>query len=147
MTSNLGSREMSSIQIGFSGEQGAYKGNPEKAIQNHFSPEFRNILDSTIIFDRLDEAVIKQIVKKQLRELELSLVSKKVDLIADDLAISWLAEHGYDAPYGARPMTRLIQEKIKDKLVDKILFGTLEHGGKVYLSAKDGELIFKYQKN
>lgn len=144
MTSNLGSREMSSIQIGFSGELGAYKGNPEKAIQNHFSPEFRNRLDSTIIFDRLDEAVIKQIVKKQLRELELSLVSKKVDLIADDLAISWLAEHGYDAPYGARPMTRLIQEKIKDKLVDEILFGALEHGGKVHLSAKDGELSFSF---
>jgi len=145
MTSNLGSREMSSVQIGFSGEQGAYKGNPEKAIQNHFSPEFRNRLDSVVIFDRLDESVIKQIVKKQLRELELSLVSKKVDLIPDDAAISWLAKNGYDAPYGARPMTRLIQEKIKDKLVDEILFGALQNGGKVYLTEKGGELNFRFE--
>lgn len=144
MTSNLGSREMSSTQIGFAGEVGAYKGNPDKAIQNHFTPEFRNRLDDTIIFERLNEEIMVRIVRKQLDELQASLSSKKVQLKADDNALKWLAGKGYEPAFGARPMSRLIQEKIKDRLVDEILFGKLQHGGVVKLSVSDGELVFSF---
>jgi len=144
MTSNLGSREMSSAQIGFSGAEGAFKGNPDKAIQNYFSPEFRNRLDDTIIFGRLDESVIRLIVDKQLKELQATLKDKKVTLTANDDAIKWLSEKGYDPAYGARPMTRVIQKKIKDRLVDEILFGALQNGGNVILGVDDNELSFQF---
>ncbi len=146
MTSNLGSREMSSSQIGFAGGGINQKGNPDKAIQNHFSPEFRNRLDSTIIFNHLDESVVMQIVHKQIKELNVSLKEKKVYLKANEKALKWLSENGYDPAYGARPMTRLIQEKIKDKLVDEMLFGQLQSGGTVEVSAKNNELEFSFSK-
>jgi ATP-dependent Clp protease ATP-binding subunit ClpA len=146
MTSNLGSREMSSAGIGFAGNgEGGLKGNPMKAIQQHFTPEFRNRLDDVIIFNRLDERVIHKIARKQLGELQKALKAKKVLLEADASALNWLAEHGYDAAYGARPMGRLIQEKIKNKLVDEMLFGALQHGGNVQLSAGKEGLEFKYE--
>lgn len=145
MTSNLGSREMSSAGIGFAGSTGEHKGNPLKAIQNHFTPEFRNRLDDVIIFNRLDEAVINKIALKQLNELKASLIKQKVILDATNEVIDWLSKKGYDPAYGARPMTRLIQEKIKDPLVDEILFGNLQNGGAVQLEIEHDELNFSYE--
>ncbi len=145
MTSNLGSREMSGTGIGFAGENGLKQANPLNAIKQHFTPEFRNRLDDVIIFNRLDKDIILQIAERQLGELRDSLAGKKVVLDPDSRAFEWLAEHGYDAAYGARPMTRLIQEKIKDRLVDEILFGDLQKGGRVGLSAKNDELVFDIQ--
>ncbi|AXJ01978.1 ATP-dependent Clp protease ATP-binding subunit ClpA [Cyclonatronum proteinivorum] len=144
MTSNLGSREMSSTAIGFAGAGFGSKGNPLKAIEQHFTPEFRNRLDGTVIFDRLDERVILKIADRQLSELSAMLSEKKVVLTADDSARQWLAQHGYQPAYGARPMGRLIQEKIKDRLVDEILFGRLQNGGEVRLYSETDELKFSF---
>lgn len=145
MTSNLGSREMSSSAIGFAGAGFGAKGNPLKAIEQHFTPEFRNRLDGTVIFDRLDERVILKIADRQLSELSALLTEKKVVLTADDSARQWLARHGYQPAYGARPMGRLIQEKIKDRLVDEILFGSLQNGGEVRLFSENDELSFDFR--
>ncbi|MCH8486788.1 MAG: ATP-dependent Clp protease ATP-binding subunit ClpA [Candidatus Cyclonatronum sp.] len=145
MTSNLGSREMSSSAIGFAGDGFGSKGNPLKAIEQHFTPEFRNRLDGTVIFDRLDERVILKIADRQLDELSSMLAGKKVLLTAEDTARKWLAKHGYEPAYGARPMGRLIQEKIKDRLVDEILFGSLQKGGEVILFSDKDELKFRFK--
>lgn len=144
MTSNLGSREMSSTAIGFAGAGFGSKGNPLKAVEQHFTPEFRNRLDGTVIFDRLDERVILKIADRQLGELSSLLAGKKVILTAEDSARQWLAKHGYEPAYGARPMGRLIQEKIKDRLVDEILFGQLQKGGEVILYSENEELKFRF---
>jgi len=144
MTSNLGSREMSSAGIGFAGISGEMKGNPMKAIQQHFTPEFRNRLDDVIIFNRLDEKVIQKIALRQLDDLKTSLIQQKVILETSDEVISWLAVKGYEPAFGARPMNRLIQEKIKDPLVDEILFGNLQNGGTVTMGVEKDELTFTF---
>ncbi|MCH8568340.1 MAG: ATP-dependent Clp protease ATP-binding subunit ClpA [Balneolales bacterium] len=144
MTSNLGSREMSSTGIGFSGLGNISKGNPLQAIKKHFTPEFRNRLDEIIIFDHLNEAVIRRIAEKHIEELNQILTDKKVSVILDESALEWLTKNGYDSAYGARPMGRLVQEKIKDPLVDEILFGQLQKGGEVRISGKADELGIEY---
>jgi ATP-dependent Clp protease ATP-binding subunit ClpA len=145
MTSNVGSREMSSSKIGFGGE-GASKlgGDPKKAIEKHFSPEFRNRLDDIVIFRHLDRTVVESIVYKFIRELEQQLKGKNVRIHMTKKAVDWLADKGYDPAFGARPMARVIQESIKDRLVDEMLFGKLQQGGTVTLSETDGELTFRF---
>lgn len=146
MTSNLGSREMSSVKIGFEeAGDGGFKGNPMKAIQGHFTPEFRNRLDDVVIFDRLDKEVIRKIAVRHLDEVRDLLKGKNVTLTADETAYDWLCEKGFDPAFGARPMTRVIQEKVKDRMVDEILFGKLQSGGHVKLTTKDGELDFVFE--
>lgn len=144
MTSNVGSREISSSPIGFSGSDAQRKGDPRKAIEKQFSPEFRNRLDDIVIFRHLDRHVVESIVYKFIRELEQQLKDKKVEIRLTRKAVDWLADKGYDPTFGARPMTRVIQESIKNRLVDEILFGKLQSGGVVTLSEKDGELTFRF---
>jgi len=145
MTSNVGSREMSSSRIGFSGDPSKkLGGDPKKAIENHFSPEFRNRLDDIVIFRHLDRTVVESIVYKFIRELEYQLKGKNVTIRLTKKAANWLADKGYDPAFGARPMARVIQESIKNRLVDELLFGKLQHGGNVTLSEKDGELTFSF---
>src|SRR5690606_29792934 len=100
-----------------------------KALERVFSPEFRNRLDAIIFFDSLSPEVIKRVVDKFLDEIEGQLQERHVHLEVTDAARAWFAEHGYDRTYGARPMARLIQEKLKVALADELLFGKLEHGG------------------
>ena len=108
-----------------------------------FTPEFRNRLDAVIQFKNLDMDVIKGVVDKFLTELQAQLDDKKVMLDVDERARSWLAEQGYDKDMGARPMNRLIQERLKRPLAEKILFGELsESGGTVHISEEDGDLVF-----
>ncbi|MEX0778266.1 MAG: ATP-dependent Clp protease ATP-binding subunit ClpA [Balneolales bacterium] len=144
MTSNVGSREMSSTSIGFSEEAESLKGDPRKAIKDHFNPEFRNRLDDIIIFNHLNKKTLDKIVRKFIRELELQLIDKKVSLRLSEKALGWVAEKGYDPAYGARPMARVIQENIKNPLVDEILFGKLEKGGNVTIDVKNNLLTFSY---
>ena len=145
MTSNVGSREMSSSRIGFSGDPSKkLGGDPKKAIEKHFSPEFRNRLDDIVIFRHLDRTVVESIVYKFIRELEYQLKGKNVTIRLTKKAANWLADKGYDPAFGARPMARVIQESIKNRLVDELLFGKLQHGGNVTLSEKDGELTFSF---
>lgn len=143
MTSNVGSREISRSGIGFlDGDGSVHGGDPMGAIRQHFTPEFRNRLDEIVIFKHLDETVILKIVDKFMQELNIQLADKKVLLTLTDEARSWLAAKGYSPAYGARPMTRVIQEHVKNPLVDEILFGTLQKGGSVLLEVKNDGLVF-----
>jgi ATP-dependent Clp protease ATP-binding subunit ClpA len=107
-----------------------------------FTPEFRNRLDAIIQFAPLEEQTIVHVVDKFLFELEQQLQEKQVSLSVDEEAKSWLAQHGYDPQMGARPMARLIQEKIKKGLAEHLLFGELVQGGEVRIGLKENELTF-----
>jgi ATP-dependent Clp protease ATP-binding subunit ClpA len=144
MTSNAGTREMSSQTIGFGDPKGdtAFKG--KKAIEKIFSPEFRNRLDSTIVFQSLNLEIMEMIVDKFVRELNDQLIVKKVFVSLSSDARRWLAKKGHDPQYGARPLTRLMQTEIKDTLSDEILFGKLEKGGEVFVDLDTDKLSFDY---
>jgi ATP-dependent Clp protease ATP-binding subunit ClpA len=111
-----------------------------EVIRRSFTPEFRNRLDAIIQFNALDFDHILRVVDKFLIELESQLSEKHVSLDVDADARRWLAEHGFDPQMGARPMARVIQEKVKRVLADELLFGKLADGGKVLLSVREGEL-------
>ncbi|MGB1402313.1 MAG: ATP-dependent Clp protease ATP-binding subunit ClpA [Porticoccaceae bacterium] len=139
MTTNAGAELMSRASIGFSQQDHATDG--MEAIKKMFTPEFRNRLDSIVQFGELSLDVIKTVVDKFLVQLQSQLDDKKVFLQVDDDARLWLAENGYDAKMGARPMDRLIQEKIKKPLAEEVLFGSLaEKGGTVVVSVEDNDL-------
>ncbi|MCK5232719.1 MAG: AAA family ATPase, partial [Desulfobulbaceae bacterium] len=141
MTTNVGSRELSEQPIGFMTDR---KGRDQRAVKKHFSPEFRNRLDGIITFNSLDMSIIKMVVDKQINELQAQLSEKKVTIRMTDAVRSWLATHGYDPDYGARPMRRLIMEKIGDVLSEEILFGRLSQGGIADVDLKDDELSFAF---
>ncbi|MGI1670285.1 MAG: ATP-dependent Clp protease ATP-binding subunit ClpA [Neptuniibacter sp.] len=140
MTTNAGAEEMSRASIGFTKQNHASDG--MGAIKKMFSPEFRNRLDGIIQFESLTTDIIKGVVDKFIAELQVQLEEKRVVLHLDDSARSWFAEKGYDEQMGARPMKRLIQEKLKKPLAEMILFGELaEEGGSVLISIdEEGEL-------
>ena len=139
MTTNAGAEQMSRASIGFTEQDHATDGLQE--IKKMFSPEFRNRLDAVVEFAPLDPATIAHVVDKFVVELESQLDAKKVSLEVDDSARAWFAINGYDEKMGARPMARLIQDKIKKQLAEEILFGRLEHGGSVEVTEKDGEIV------
>jgi ATP-dependent Clp protease ATP-binding subunit ClpA len=138
MTTNAGAQQASRRSIGFVKQNHAM--DAMEVIRRTFTPEFRNRLDAIIQFTPLDFDHILRVVDKFLIELESQLSEKHVALDVDADARRWLAEHGFDPQMGARPMARVIQEKIKRVLADELLFGKLSEGGKVSLSVKDGEL-------
>ncbi len=145
MTSNAGAENISRSSMGFT--QQDHSLDTMKAIENVFTPEFRNRLDGVIQFKSLDENVIISIVDKFLIRLEVQLQEKKVTLIVDDKAKRWLAKTGHDPIMGARPMERLIQEKIKRELADEILFGKLsKEGGTVRITEKSDELVLSFEE-
>ncbi len=112
-----------------------------EAIKKMFTPEFRNRLDAIVQFGSLSLEVIKTIVDKFLVKLQAQLDNKNVFLDVTDEARTWLAENGYDPKMGARPMDRLIQEKLKKPLAEELLFGQLtEGGGTVEVSVVDDAL-------
>ncbi|MCH8863251.1 MAG: ATP-dependent Clp protease ATP-binding subunit ClpA [Proteobacteria bacterium] len=135
MTTNAGAQEMAKEAIGFG--QGTNEGADEEAIKRLFAPEFRNRLDATIGFDYLSVDVVEKVVEKFILELEIQLGERNVHISLDAPAKHWLAEKGYDRVFGARPLARLIQEKIKKPLADDILFGKLVRGGEVVVRLKD----------
>ena len=140
MTTNAGATEMSRRSIGFTTQDHSSDG--MEAINRMFTPEFRNRLDAIIQFAPLEEQTIVHVVDKFLFELEQQLQEKQVSLSVDEEAKSWLAQHGYDPQMGARPMARLIQEKIKKGLAEHLLFGELVQGGDVRIGLKENELTF-----
>lgn len=139
MTTNAGARELSSGGVGFRNSSET-KGSARGAIERTFTPEFRNRLDAWIAFKPLNFEIIKLVVDKFIRELNGQLAEKRVNVILNDDARSWLAKHGFDPLYGARPMARLIHEKIKQPLANEILFGKLANGGSVLVEADEAEL-------
>tara|TARA_Y100001970_G_C14255129_1_gene874771 strand:+ start:4745 stop:6979 length:2235 start_codon:yes stop_codon:yes gene_type:complete len=142
MTSNVGAKEMISNSIGFG--KSTQKAPSKKALEQVFSPEFRNRLDDTITFAGLPEKVVMLVVEKMLVELEVKLQQQKVIINVTNKAKKWLAKKGYDPVFGARPMGRTIQKEIETVLADEILFGKLENGGEVSIELKKDHLTFKY---
>ncbi|MBT4362944.1 MAG: AAA domain-containing protein, partial [Desulfobacteraceae bacterium] len=145
MTSNVGSREMSSQTIGFGDNQYDPESKGKKAIEKHFSPEFRNRLDSIISFNSLTQEIMEKVVDKFMNELREQLIVKKVVIQLSPEARTWLAKKGHDPRFGARPLDRLIQVEIKDILADEMLFGSLEKGGEVFVDVDIDALVFTYQ--
>jgi ATP-dependent Clp protease ATP-binding subunit ClpA len=147
LTTNAGARELAARQMGF-GEARARSGKEEErgkqAIERAFSPEFRNRLDAWIAFRSLPLEVIRKVVGKLVRELEDQLKDKNVSLELSDAARDWLAEHGFDEQFGARPMARLIHNEIKKPLADAILFGRLKLGGHVRVGVSDNALALEF---
>jgi len=143
MTSNVGSRELEKSPLGIGTPVGVNVG-AQRELERTFTPEFRNRLDATVFFKPLSAEVMEQVVGKALTELETQLLSKRVDLRVSPEVRKWLAKKGFDARLGARPLARLIQDKIKRRLADEILFGTLEEGGVVSLKLSGEEFEFEF---
>jgi ATP-dependent Clp protease ATP-binding subunit ClpA len=138
MTTNAGAELMERSSMGFTVQDHSSDG--LEAIKRVFSPEFRNRLDAIVQFKALTPVTIAQVVDKFLIELEAQLEAKKVTVSVDDKGRVWLAGRGYDPKMGARPMARLIQENIKRRLAEELLFGRLVNGGHVMVTVRNGEL-------
>jgi ATP-dependent Clp protease ATP-binding subunit ClpA len=115
----------------------------EEAVKKMFSPEFRNRLDAIVPFAYLGTETVSRVVDKFILQLELQLAEQNVHIQFDSDAREWLAKRGYDRLYGARPMARLIQDKVKQQLAEELLFGKLANGGEVHVSVKDDKLAFE----
>jgi ATP-dependent Clp protease ATP-binding subunit ClpA len=136
MTSNVGAHALATSRVGF-GERGTATGDEERAFKSTFSPEFRNRLDARVRFQPLDPRVMESIVTKFIGQLELQLRERNVSIGLSDEARAYLADKGYDKLMGARPLARVIDQEIKRKLSDAILFGDLQHGGRVTIAIKE----------
>ncbi len=147
MTSNAGARDITKGVVGFGDRIIESRAKGIDAINKLFSPEFRNRLDGIITFRSLTHEIMEMVVDKFINELSLQLKPKKVNIVLSAGARRWLAEKGYDPLFGARPLSRLIQEEIKDTLADEMLFGKLKKGGVVSIEISKGKLVFKYISN
>ncbi|WP_242149228.1 ATP-dependent Clp protease ATP-binding subunit ClpA [Sphingomonas sp. BAUL-RG-20F-R05-02] len=141
MTTNAGASDMARETLGFGTL--TREGEDEQAVQKMFTPEFRNRLDAIVPFGYLPTEVVARVVDKFILQLELQLADRNVHINLDDESKAWLTTKGYDKLYGARPMGRLIQEKIKQPLAEELLFGKLVHGGEVTVKMKDNALAFE----
>ncbi|MDD5212683.1 MAG: ATP-dependent Clp protease ATP-binding subunit ClpA [Sulfuricurvum sp.] len=139
MTSNVGATERT--VMGFNADASISR---NEALKSFFSPEFRNRLDAVVEFETLPSSVVEGIVDKFIRELNVQMKPKKVIITLSEKAKGYLAKIGYDKAMGARPLGRVIQEKIKDPLVDEMLFGKLVEGGTVAIDF-DEDLVFEYR--
>jgi ATP-dependent Clp protease ATP-binding subunit ClpA len=142
MTTNAGAAEMAKPAIGFARE--ARTGDDEEAINRMFTPEFRNRLDAVISFSALSPEVVARVVDKFVMELEAQLSDRNVTIDLSKAARNWLAKKGYDPLYGARPLARVIQERIKKPLAEELLFGKLAKGGLVEVDIVDGQPSFAF---
>jgi len=143
MTTNAGAAQASRRTIGFTKQD--HSTDAMETIRRSFTPEFRNRLDAVVQFQALGFDHILRVVDKFLIELEALLQEKHVSLATTPTARDWLAQHGFDPLMGARPMARVIQDKVKRPLADELLFGKLVNGGKVTIDVKDGELVVETQ--
>ncbi|MAZ45782.1 MAG: ATP-dependent Clp protease ATP-binding subunit ClpA [Gammaproteobacteria bacterium] len=144
MTTNAGAQDISRASIGFTEQDHSSDG--LEAIKKIFTPEFRNRLDATVQFNSLGLEVIKTVVDKFLVELQAQLDAKKVMLEVTDDARDWIAREGYDETMGARPMQRLIQDKIKRQIAEDVLFGSLsKDGGVVQVSVENNDISLRFE--
>lgn len=154
MTTNAGAREMTSDGVGFKLAEEPFditsgapknmtpgKSRGKDAIERTFSPEFRNRLDAWVVFNQLTVHNIKLVVDKFVGEVRTQLLAKKVTLKVTDAATEWFTKNGFDKNYGARPMGRLIQQKLREPLSEELLFGKLQNGGAVEVDAKDNDIV------
>ncbi len=143
MTTNAGARELSSGGVGFRNAAES-KGNAKGAIERTFTPEFRNRLDAWVPFKALGLDVIGLIVDKFVKELNGQLAEKRVNVVLSVEAREWLSTNGFDSRYGARPMARLIHDKIKQPLARELLFGKLAAGGSVQVELEESDIVLRY---
>jgi len=141
MTTNAGAADLAKAAIGFGRE--VRVGEDEDAIKRLFTPEFRNRLDATIAFAGLTPEIVGMVVEKFVMQLEAQLADRNVTIELSSAAKEWLAERGYDRLYGARPLSRVIQEHVKKPLAEELLFGKLVRGGAVKVTLKDDKLDFE----
>ncbi len=140
LTTNAGAQDMASRSIGFGGEGTTVDASrAKKAVERTFTPEFRNRLDGWILFGGLSREIILKVVDKELGLLRAQLEPKKVTLEVTPEVRDWLAEHGYQPEFGARPMGRLVEIELKRKLAEALLFGGLKDGGKAVVELQDGK--------
>ncbi|TVQ27144.1 MAG: ATP-dependent Clp protease ATP-binding subunit ClpA [Spirochaetaceae bacterium] len=139
MTSNAGAREIGKPMIGF-GERSVTSQAIDDAVEKIFSPEFRNRLDKVVVFNPLSPSVIEDIVRKELIEFNEQLSEKQVVLEVKPDAVAWIARHGYSEEFGARNISRLIEDKIKGFFVDAVLFGSLSQGGTAVADVVDDDI-------
>ncbi len=144
MTSNAGAQEMAAGGIGF-GNVSASGSKGKQAIEKMFSPEFRNRLDAIVNFRQLSPETMNRVVDKFIDELDGQLMDKKVQLHLSDEARAFLAQKGYDPKFGARPLARLIENEIKQRLAREMLFGCLADGGTANVTVVDGQLHFTWE--
>lgn len=142
MTTNAGAADLAKAAIGF--ERNEREGDDKEAIEKMFTPEFRNRLDSIITFANLSPEVMSKVVDKFIMELEVQLSERNVTIELSDEARKWLAKKGYDRHFGARPLSRVIQEHIKRPLSEELLFGKLVAGGVVQVKVEDQKIAFEY---
>jgi ATP-dependent Clp protease ATP-binding subunit ClpA len=151
MTTNAGARDLTNAEIGFraasqpvpingSRDLSPGAGKAKNAIERTFSPEFRNRLDAWIQFNQLTLPEVERVVDKFIGELQGQLADKHVTLELTEVARLWLAQHGFEPLYGARPMARLIQQKVKEPLAEELLFGGLQHGGHAVIKVEDADI-------
>ena len=144
MTSNAGAQDMDKSVMGFGDRSMDTSSKGVDAIRKAFAPEFRNRLDAIITFNALTRDTMMMVVDKFIAELQAQLSDKRVVVTLSDAARKWLAEKGYDPRYGARPLSRVVQEEIKDPLSEEVLFGKLIRGGKVHIDLEDDRMCFRY---
>jgi ATP-dependent Clp protease ATP-binding subunit ClpA len=145
MTSNAGAAAMEKAPIGFGRTE--REGEDTEAVNRLFTPEFRNRLDAMVPFAHLTPEVVEHVVDKFIIRLESQLADRNVQIELSPDARMWLADKGYERSNGARPLARLIAEKIKKPLADEVLFGKLAKGGSVTVVVKDAELAFDFNRN
>ncbi|HEY9054525.1 MAG TPA: ATP-dependent Clp protease ATP-binding subunit ClpA [Rectinemataceae bacterium] len=141
MTSNAGARDVGKSLIGF-GDRSMSSSALDEAVERTFTPEFRNRLDAIVHFQNLTMDIIESIVKKAVDEFRTQLEEKNVFLEASPALIRYLSEKGYSREFGARNISRLIEDKIKSFFVDEVLFGRLESGGRVLADISGNEIVF-----
>ena len=145
MTTNAGAVDLAKPAMGFGKTK--REGDDEEAINRMFSPEFRNRLDAVIGFNNLTPAVMNRVVDKFIMELEVQLDDRDVTIELDEKARKWLAQRGYDDAFGARPLSRVIQEHVKKPLAEELLFGKLAKGGAVKVAVSDDKLTFELKES
>jgi ATP-dependent Clp protease ATP-binding subunit ClpA len=144
MTSNAGAREIEQRTLGFLGDEADTRGKSEKALQRLFTPEFRNRLDAVVSFEALPRDIVRRIVRKFVAELGGRMSERGAAVEVTDAATDWLAEKGYDPKLGARPLARLIQREIEERLADEVLFGRLAKGGRAIIDVAEDKLSFEF---
>ena len=159
MTTNAGAREMSAGDIGFGRpadhepvllkEPSKLVGGASKsktALERTFSPEFRNRLDQSIVFNQLGRPEVLRVVDKFVKEVRGQLKEKSVSLEITEGGRQWFAVRGFDKVFGARPMARLIQQNIREPLAEELLFGKLQQGGSATVDERNGELVISFEE-
>ncbi|HKK49147.1 MAG TPA: AAA family ATPase, partial [Alkalispirochaeta sp.] len=145
MTSNAGARDIGKPLIGF-GERNVTEAAVNDAVEDTFSPEFRNRIDKIVLFGRLDDEIVKDIVRKELLVFNEQLAERGVRLEATEDAIGWLARKGYSPEFGARNIARTVESELKEYFVDAVLFGELADGGIAVADVEDDEIVITPQK-